>query len=129
MNKDYSGILQIIGSKLQRGTVELIYSVAQELHPESKAILDQTFDKYPVGDKNPEDHYLNMVNEIINVSFAVGLIMGAVDTKEETKALIREWQDGLKVQGIPPGGLLEGVTAKDLLMEIPGFNGGPEKAN
>jgi hypothetical protein len=126
--KNYSQILQAISSKLQRETVELIYKIAVELQPQSKEILDKALENYPVGDRNPADHYLNLVNEIINVAFAVGYTAGCT-APEGTKSLARELQESMKAQGIPKGGLLEGVTAKDLLMEIPGYNGGPEKAN
>ncbi len=92
MEKDYSLILQEISRKLSRPTIEFIYRTAQELQPQAKAILDGALFSYPAGKGDPAGAYRTMTKEIINVAFGAGLILGAADTGEEMKALIREWQ-------------------------------------
>ncbi len=99
MEKDYSLILQEISRKLSRPTVEFIYRTAQEFQPRAKAILDDAFFSYPAGKGDPADALLTLVNEVIDTSFAAGIILGATDTSETMKALILEWQQSFRSPG------------------------------
>jgi hypothetical protein len=121
MEKDYSLILQEISRKLSRPTVEFIYRTAQELQPQAKAILDDAFFSYPAGKGDPADAFLTFVNEVIDTSFAAGIILGATDTTDEMRELIKEWQQGskgpLEIPGKDPHG---GLTGTEILAEVPG---------
>ncbi len=99
MSKDFSEILQEIDRKLSRPTVEFIYRTAQEHQPRAKAILDDAFFSYPAGKGDPADAFLTFVNEVIDTSFAAGIILGATDTSETMKALILEWQQSFRSPG------------------------------
>jgi hypothetical protein len=119
MSKDFSEILQEIDRKLSRPTIEFIYRTAQEHQPRAKAILDGAL--FNAGSGDPAGAFRSFMGEVINTSFAAGFVLGATDTTDEMRELIKEWQQEgkglLEIQEKDPA---EGLAGQEILAEIPG---------